>query len=445
MKKDLFHLGGAPFWAIRLFCLSFDSVEISACKGMMIGDIKLNALPEFFKKYSTGRAQPCSFGLNVRLFMHISKIVPTFAVYFMTCTRSWPGQDRHLFSSSGKLHSLGTMKHFNSIVLLFLPLLVAAQPQDFANDMPFFQSKAALYQRWLDTTGLGQALAVESVRFAKNPVTDKTNTQELELYLLLRDTHPDKAIALWKSAEKNFLQSAGRPLRAELFQTFAHNMEIPPEQGNVQIYINDSKGNKRSGFFIWVWYADGAIRDSMLSGSKAYNFEVTVPPVKITNKVAKGKTTTVTKVREANEVFDIIMAFARELYPYGKYEGSDCAGRHPVVVEEKRTDGQLVFTVTDLCREALKNSELSIWCKVAKATGWQKDCNDIKRERLVFTFDYIRNGTDGGYRLQCNLVGKFGSGVYVPRTSGYMDMDPDFLSFEKDYAIWFQNMLKSRL
>ena len=336
------------------------------------------------------------------------------------------------------------MKYFVFILLFCLPLCSAAQLQDFSNDMPFFQSKAVLYQRWLDTTGLGQALEVETVRFARNPVTDKTNTQELELYLLLRDTNPNKAIALWKSAEKNFLQSAGRPLKAELFQTFAHNMEIPPEQGNVQIYINDSKGNKRSGFFIWVWYADGAIRDSVLSGSKAHSFEVAVPPVKITTKVAKGKTTTVTKVREANEVFDTIIAFARELYPHRKYEGSDCAGRHPVVVEEKRTDNQLVFAVTDLCREALKNSDLSTWCKVAKAIGWQKDCNDIKRERLVFTFDYIRNGTEG-YRLQCNLVGKFGSGAYVPRTSGYMDMDPDFLSFEKDYAIWFQNMLKSRL
>ena len=138
-----------------------------------------------------------------------------------------------------------TMKYFVFILLFCLPLCSAAQLQDFSNDMPFFQSKAVLYQRWLDTTGLGQALEVETVRFARNPVTDKTNTQELELYLLLRDTNPNKAIALWKSAEKNFLQSAGRPLKAELFQTFAHNMEIPPEQGNVQIYINDSKGNKR--------------------------------------------------------------------------------------------------------------------------------------------------------------------------------------------------------
>lgn len=327
--------------------------------------------------------------------------------------------------------------------LCCLPLCTLAQLQDFSNDMPFFQSKAALYQRWLDTTGLGQVLRVEAVRFAKNTRTKKINTQELELYLLMRDTNVDRAWARWKSAEKNFEQSAGRSLKTELFRTFAHNMEIPLEQGNVQIYFNDAKGKKRPGNFIWVWYENGAIRDSVQSGTRSQRFEINVPPVK-TKKLTKGKTDSFTRVREAGEVFDLVMAFARESFPANKYEGSDCAGRHPVVLEEKRTDNQLVFSVTDLCREALKNSDLSIWCKIAKATGWQKDCNDIKRERLEFTFDYIRNG-NAGYRLSCTLVGKFGSGVYVPRTSGYMDMDPDFLSFEKDYAIWFQNLLKSKL
>lgn len=335
------------------------------------------------------------------------------------------------------------MKHIFIAFLCCLPFYTLAQLQDFSNDMPFFQSKAVLYQRWLDTTGLGQALQVEAVRFAKNTVTKKVNTQELELYLLMRDTNVDRAWARWKSAEKNFEQSAGRSLKTELFRTFAHNMEIPPEQGNVQIYLNDGLGNKRPGYFIWVWYADGAIRDSVQSGSRSQHFEINVPPVK-TRNVSKGKANTFTRIRSAGEVFDVIMAFARESFPANKYEGSDCAGRRPVVVEEKRTDNQLVFSVTDLCREALKNSDLSIWCKIAKATGWQKDCNDIKRERLEFTFDYVRNGSEG-YRLQCTLVGKFVSGMYVPRTSGYMDMDPDFLSFEKDYAIWFQNLLKSRL
>jgi hypothetical protein len=335
------------------------------------------------------------------------------------------------------------MKQFFLLLWACLPFCVSAQEQDFSNDMPFFKEKAGRYQRWLDTTGLGKALRVEKVDFARDPKTGKVNTRELELYLLLRDTNSDRALAFWKSAEQNFGRSAGSSLKTALFLTFAHNMEIPPEQGNVQVYVHDAAGNKRSGFFIWVWYQDGAIRDSMMTGSKSQKFDISVPPVAV-KKVAKGQTTTSGRIRAANEVFDTIMALARQLYPWNKYEGSDCAGRHPVVVEEKRTDSQLVFSVTDLCRESLKNSDLSVWCKLAKATGWQKDCNDIKRERLEFTFDYFRNGSEG-YRLSCTLVGKFGSGAYVPRTSGYMDMDPDFLSFEKDYTIWFQNLLKARL
>ena len=48
--------------------------------------------------------------------------------------------------------------------------------------------------------------------------------------------------------------------------------------------------------------------------------------------------------------------------------------------------------------------------------------------------------------LTGSLTGKFGSGVYKPRTSGYMDMEPDFEEdFLKPYVQRFNNDLKKYL
>jgi len=320
---------------------------------------------------------------------------------------------------------------------------VFAQQENFEDDMPFFRQKAALYQRWLDTTGLGQALRLETVRFAKHPITQEVNTSELELYLLLRKSKPNEALALWDSTRMAFERLTERPLTAELFQTFAHFMEIPPAQGNVQIHVEDKDGQKIPGFHIWAWSDDGVLKDSILAGTRAFDFEIDMPTIQV-RKVARGQSDAVSKNKTAPEVFDLIMGFAYGEFKPQKYVGTDCAGRFPFITEEVRTYNRLEFSVSDLCREALDNSELSLWCKLAKSCGWDKDCNDIKRERLTFIFDYIPY-EKSGYRLKCRLIGKFGSGIYKPRVSGYMEMDPDFLSFEQQYALKFKTKLLRKL
>lgn len=133
-----------------------------------------------------------------------------------------------------------------------------------------------------------------------------------------------------------------------------------------------------------------------------------------------------------------------EKYPSNKYQNDKiCQNRWPQVVWEPSPENQLSFSVSDLCREVLTNSQLSVWCTIAKSIGWDNSCNDIKREKITFYFNY--SATTNGYQIDCKVTGLFGSGVYVPRTSGYMSMDPDFLDFEADYAKKFQYELQQRL
>lgn len=322
------------------------------------------------------------------------------------------------------------------------PLL--AQRQPIAGDMPFFQEKKAQYQRWLDATGLGAAIKVDRVRLKPR------DTTELELLLVLHGTtNVDTAIGHWRQLRHDFEKAAGsRSLTATLFQTFISMMEIPPSQGNVQVYVRGQDGRYLPCFFVWAWEENGVPRDSLhLDACKSQPLEIEVPALTV-KKIVQGKTISQTRVLEANRVFDEILRFARERYPATKYVGADCAGRYPQVVEERRSPTRLVFSVSDLCREALSNERLSIWCDLARATGWNRTCNDIKRERLEFEFNYIpllEGNRIVGFRLDGTLRGKFGSGVYMPRKSGYMDMDPDFIDFEEDYARVFQQQLRERL
>ena len=330
-----------------------------------------------------------------------------------------------------------------TLILLLLPLVAVGQRENLFDDMPFFERKAATYQRWLDTIGLGQTLAVEKVQFARNVRTGSLDSTELELFLLFRTTDPDTARSMWKQASLDFERVADRTLLSELFRMFTHKMEIPPAQGNVQIYVSDISGQKIPCFFVWIWEESGVVKDSLQDSAcdKAQNFEIKVPSVQV-KSVVRGKTIARTTPQSTDEIFVKIIQFMENEFPANKYRNMACDGRYPKITIDSRTDKELIISVNDLCREVLTNARRSLWCELATQFGWTT-CNDIKRERLTFRFECVQTQTET--RLKCNLVGKFGSGAYVPRKNGYMDMDPDFLDFEEEYALDFKNKLAAKL
>lgn len=317
--------------------------------------------------------------------------------------------------------------------LLLLPALLAAQTEDFSTNLGFFRKTTRQYQRWLDSTGLGRALRVDSFQLKKN------NT-ELELLLLLRTSDPDTAVALWKGINRSFPERGADTLalETELFETFARQMQIPPDNGNVQIYIRDRRGMYIPCFYVWIWREEGLLKtQERLNECRAKIFEVTINPIPV-RPAARGKKTEVVRKVQPNEVFDEILRFARE-----QYEVTPCYDRQPKVeVDYQKTrNNTLEFTVTDLCRVVLSEEKKSFWCEILTKVGYP--CNDARRERLVFSFHYIP--TDTGYQLQGRLQGLFGSGAYQPRVSGYMDMEPDFDDYLTAYVNGFQERLTKRL
>jgi hypothetical protein len=316
-------------------------------------------------------------------------------------------------------------------VSLFLLLLTSLlQAQDFlGSDTSFFQVKAKLYQEWLDKKGMGKALKMDKVELKKNG-------NELELFLSVRTHDPDSAAAIWTSLGTDFKkQNPDEELVSALFHTFVRLMEIPPAQGNVQVYFpNKNSAGYNPCFYVWIWEEDNKVKEeSRTNNCRAQQLTIDVAPAKV-KQVTSKNATPISSKDQARVVFDKILRYARQ-----RYEVKNCENRNPRVEEDETTDYSLTFTVSDLCREVLTEEERSLWCDFV--TKWWGPCNDMRRERLEFTFNFIPNDT--GYTLTGTLTGKFGSGVYVPRKSGYMDMEPDFEEdFLKPYVKKFQKDLK---
>jgi len=322
-------------------------------------------------------------------------------------------------------------KYFPTLLLLFCILLTPkmdAQTIRFDHEnFAFFQRKADAYQRWLDATGLGKALQITKVR----PKKDST---EIELLLRVNSTDLDTAIALWNRAKDDYILSTGQPLEEKLFQTFVSFMEIPPEQGNVQVYVLDADGAYIPCFYVGIWEENGQHRtESRMRECKDKPLDIQLRPLPLKKNV-KGKTTEVPRKLTSTEIFERIERFLR-----AKYTNSTCYDRTPVLLVELRTETTLRISISNLCRIVLTDEKNSTWCTVAEALGWK--CNDIRRERLEFEFNYL----SGSNNLSGRLVGKFGSGIYLPRKNGYMDMEPDFNDYLDTYHLKFQEALKTYL
>lgn len=325
-------------------------------------------------------------------------------------------------------------------ILLLSAVTVFAQREDLTLGLPFFEQKTVEYQRWLDAKGLGAVLDVEHVRLKvdRNGQTDPT---ELEMFMLLKSTDADTAMAKWNRLKTDFDTDADS-LEAYLFRTYIHMMEIPEVQGNIQIYVRDKYGRYVKGNHIWIWSENGlVVSEKKVAVSKAKSFEISVPyPV---DKTGKGKSTKLStdKRRSANAVFDLILKHVKTaIIEHPRYQKELDDRRPRIESDSVRTATTFKFTVADLGREVLTDQNRWVWEK------WV-GVNTIAMERLSFQFEYIP-AADGGYSLKCIIDGKFGSGVFKPRTSGYMNMEPDFDDFfekyKNDFRLTLQRLLQEK-
>lgn len=312
----------------------------------------------------------------------------------------------------------------------FLFILPSVAQEYLGDDLAFFEKKSRLYQRWLDYKDLGQVIRVDSVQLQKNGM-------ELELWLSLKTTNPDSAAAIWSQLNQNFRENnPNESLAISLYNTFTRMMEIPPSQGNIQVYFPKNKYEYNQCFYVWIWDEIGSVKtEERINACRALPVEVVIDIPKA-KSVSNASQINLFSKEDTRQVFEKILDFSRKKYEHPKDD------RDPRVGEEKIGSYSLSFSVTDLSKEVLTEEKRGLWCGFVNK--WWGSCNDMRRERLEFEFNFIP--TEEGYTLKGILTGKFGSGIYRPRKSGYMDMHPDFEEdFLEPYIYKFQKELQQYL
>ena len=111
--------------------------------------------------------------------------------------------------------------------------------------------------------------------------------------------------------------------------------------------------------------------------------------------------------------------------------------RKPVVEDSLRAGNHYSFILANLGKEVLSDQTRTVWEK------WI-GINTVAMERLSFQFNY-RPNPDGSFNLHCSIEGKYGSGVFKPRKSAYMDMEVDFDDFFESYKNKFRQTLIKHL
>ncbi len=320
-------------------------------------------------------------------------------------------------------------------VFFFSLFFISIQAQDYIGDSDtLFRKKARLYQHWLNKKGMGEVLAVNKIEITRNGT-------ELELWLNLKTYNPDSAASIWNELQQKYLLlQEDLTLEETLYNTFIRYMEIPPAQGNIQVYVPTPKGGYNPCFYVWLWEENGQLqKKSRVNNCKAQNIDI---PIQLRNISGSNyaQQASLNYKESSKAVFEKILNYARKKYE--RNEKPNCEERNPTIKEIDETAYSMSFVVEDLCREVLTDERQSLWCDFVEL--WWGPCNDMRRERLEFEINYIP--TNEGYLLKIKLTGKYGSGVYRPRKSGYMDMDPDFEDdFLEPYAKQFGRELKQFL
>ncbi|MFK8006175.1 MAG: hypothetical protein AB8H03_07385 [Saprospiraceae bacterium] len=327
------------------------------------------------------------------------------------------------------------MRFFLFVVFLSFSSLSMAQQESLSSSIPFFEKKIKNYQRWLDTVGLGQIIMVDFVRL--QPEDDKT----LEMVLKMRTTNSDLAINQWRSLEKNHPHQTGF-IENQLFRMFLHMMEITGDQGNIQIYVKNKNDQLDACFYIGIWEESiGIFKSEKTLGCKSKPIpDIILNPIKTSNLIECEEAEIITNQNpSSSEVFDIIINFIqKKIIENKKYYNGTCSNRSPYIERGiRKTDTHLIFSISDLCREVLHEEDNSMLCSLSNFFG--SPCNDKARERLTFTFEYIK--FEDKVKLKGIIEGKFGSGTFKPRTEGYMDMEPDFNIHLETYANEIYNQL----
>ena len=302
-----------------------------------------------------------------------------------------------------------------TLVLLFLPLFLCAQQGDLTEHKAFFEAQAEAYDRWLNTSGLGELLSVKGIRVESN---------SLSIYLAFPDDEVNYVASAWDKLKAQFEEQEPLTLEQQLFYKALHYMSVDQELLDIQL-ADTHEGTKRALFFRGIYFSDGIVKVAE-DNPKSVTREVSIPLPQLTIG-RNGADFTLQNTFPQDFVFRRILLRAKAFY---EAEEKKIDGREPVFKTLGQLE-QLRFQVSDLTREVVTDGRRSYFCKVLRYLG--HDCNWSPREVLTYTISY--KVINDELVLEMKIDGRLGSGVYAnARYNSYISLDVEHYPQLEAYA-----------
>jgi len=309
-------------------------------------------------------------------------------------------------------------------VFLLASCAAGAQPEDLTRDTEFFNRQKDIYQRWLNHSGLGEVLHVESIGVKE---------QRLSLYLGFPYSDIDSIVRAWEALKREFEAERPISLEQQLFYKAANLMEVRQSLVDVQVY--DTYDLRQEPlFFRGIYFEDGQVKVEE-SNPKSKIKEVYISPASF--KGMKGMSEAQFRQAFSREaVYEKVLEYARK-----RYGSTGCEQRYPKV-RVLENEAVLRFEVEDLCREVLTDEANPLLAQILNSCCGQ-DYNWVKRELLAFIATHRELPDGKGFLLTIEIDGKYGSGIYEKvRRGGYLSMEIDFDDYLERYADSFREEVK---
>lgn len=281
------------------------------------------------------------------------------------------------------------------VSLLSAPSLQAQEGIDLRERETFFESQQAVYQEWLDQTGMGKVLKVEALG---------VKDTQVDLYLSLPNPNviqkgEDRAgyfFANYRNIRQQFNRQNSLSLEQQLFLKMLHIMELEPSQATVQLYDTYDVTEDVLGFY-GVYYEEDEIKvDS--SGYMGTRHGVAVY---VHLDEAAECDLQLPKKHKPQQVFACIKHFFTERVRQQTNQAS-CQDYAKKVIAFPISENSFQVSLKPVCKEVLKNQNNPVICDWLQRLGF--NCNTIKSEWLTYTFTISPEAS--GYQLDCYIDGK---------------------------------------
>ena len=295
-----------------------------------------------------------------------------------------------------------------------------AKNEDLRESASFFEQQAVIYKNWLKHSGLTQVLAVDQI---------KVESRNIRLLMTFNDQKVEVPVVAWTHLKEDYEKDNPLKLEEFLFFRMVHIMEVCDDQAILEIFNK----SQNATFYSEIYMKNGELRiESSILKSVKKNIAI--------DKIDFIRNKTYSRVRidtllPKDKVFDNIINYSKKKFGIKK-----CWDRvaKVTVMERKRL---LRLEVKDLCREVLTDEANPLLAQILGKMGY--DAQWAKREMLNIIIIY--SGSESAVNLFLEIQGKYGSGFYKPRLSGYIDMEPEFSEYINRFTDLFAEEIRLEL